>query len=212
MKNLLESHLRQLCQKHFSDVKIDVHLQQKKFADYSWDGLCHWAQEFDGDVIQFTKIICQALLTQKGVKSVRIEKPCHLNIDVDASIRYGLIFHRIVEQPLLLKQPLTSHQQNIEYALMRLQSISEQLSFEMTPIYPLTLKNEEKKILNCLDELLCALQEDNVDKIAWQLNHLANHIHGYLRVITLLCEDKIKCQFQIQLLKLCELMLNRRLA
>lgn len=208
MKNLLELYLRQFCQKQFPDATIDVHLKQKKFADYSWDGLCQLVQAFDGDVIPFAKTIGDALLTQKGVKHVYIEKPCHVNIDVDDHIRYDLIFHQILEHSPLLKQPLACQQQNIEYALLRLQEISEHLSFEIVPSYPSSLKMEEQKILKCLDELLCVLQENNLDKIAHQLNHLANHIHGYLRVITLLCEDKIKYQFQIQLLKLSELMLK----
>lgn len=208
MKNLLESYLRQFCQTHLPSATIDVHLQQKKFADYSWDGLCQWVQVFDGDVIPFAKMIGDALLTQKGVKRVHIEKPCHVNIDVDAHIRYDLIFHEILEHPPLLKHPLSRHQQNIEYALLRLQAISEHLSFETVPSYPCSLKIEEQKILKCLDELLCVLQENNLDKIAQQLDCLANDIHGYLRVITLLCEDKIKYRFQIQLLKLSELMLK----
>lgn len=208
MKSLLESHLQKVCEKNFPNAKMVIRLQQKKFADYSLDNLCYWAKEYDLDINRLGEILCKTLLKQKGVHRVGIEKSCYLNIHVDANFRYGLMFYEILEHKHLLNRPLLVDTQNIEYALLRLQPILAHLSFENSPIYPIELRLEEKKILECLDELLSAYQLNNFGEITWQLNELANNIHGYLRVITLLCEDKMRCQFQIQLLKLSDLMLK----
>lgn len=208
MKSLLELHLQKACENYFPNANMVIRLRQKKFADYSLDNLLYLAKEFDLDIVQLGEVFSQTLLKQEGVHRVCIEKSCYLNIYVDAYRRYELIFHGVLDQEPLPNAILLIDRQKIEYALLRLQTILAHLSFEKCPVYPTELRTEEKKILDCLDELLSAFQLFNVKEIARQLNDLGNNIHGYLRVITLLCEDKMRFHFQTQLLTLSDLMLK----
>lgn len=204
MKSLLEDHLQESLVKICPKLQHLIRLQQKKYADYTLEGLPHLARQMHVDVQTLSDRFCSILMQQEGVLHVEIEKSCYLNIFIDAKKRYFLIFERILD----LKMHSSLNNENIHYVLMRLQLILQHLPFESKPIYPSDLRIEECHILNCLDELLSVLQVNNAHEISKLLNELANNIHGYLQVITLLCEDKSRYQFQIQLLKLCDLMLR----
>ena len=213
MRSYLEGELQKKCLELYPHWPVKISLCRKKQADYSTDIFLRMAKQND--------ILAQDLIEKFkkhrndwiGVKKIEIVPPGFINFYVEPLIQFQMISDAI-------RQLQTCHLRNVSmregrlivYAYQRIESVLShenkafKIAFEKESLFL-----EEEKIINCLDDLLSVFHMGSDVEVFKNLHDLAMNIHGYFNIITLLCENKSRYQFQMYLLKMCFLMLKKGL-
>lgn len=200
MKALLESHIADSCLKHFGLTSVKARLYKKNFSDYSLDLPLHLAKKGIGKSMDIARVFVADLQNLEGVKKVEIQAPGFVNIFIKKTDFYQFIKHSICHLSLIPNyvKSIESHWDHIFYAYLRLKMVLNHLPYDRDMKSEIYKIPQEKKIYDCLDELLSDLNLSDEGAAFKNLHYLADAIHGYFNTITLLCDNQVRYASQMQ--------------
>jgi len=209
MKNFLEQELEKVGHRLFPDVKMPTSLVKKKYADYSCDVILKIAKKLKCQACEIIPQFLKALPNLEGIAQIEIDSKGFINIFINRFSQNQMISDAL--DTLVVRQSRQFSSKDwevIQYAYVRIHQALLHLPKAQKDFSYKELLREEQNLIDCLEDLLSVFYISSDEVLFKQLHNFSLNIHRYFNVITLLCDNQNRYQFQIHLLKQCDRMLE----
>jgi Arginyl tRNA synthetase N terminal domain len=198
MKACLEHQISDSCLKHFG-LDVKARLYKKTFSDYSLDLPLRLAKQGKGNALDIAHTLVSDLKHHAGIEKLEVHHPGFVNIFIKKAYFNQCMVQAINHFSLKRRQDISNDYDwdQIFYAYLRLKIVLNHLKVVPPINFSLPLTLPEKKIYDCLDELLSDLNLSDAVAAFQNLQHLAEAIHGYFNTITLLCDNQVNDVLQM---------------